>query len=409
MAKRPKIPLSPYDPKFSGRNQKEPKMSKDDFSDFMNIQIPPMTDSIIRDMQDAILYGHSVSGFYSADFAAAASRPAAPDTSGVDAWLQPTRNDVTWTSVIGNHEAKQALRLAIEDATTHASLFSAYQMQPPKGVLLYGPPGCGKTMLAKAAATALRAEHYLLINGTELESKWYGETEKRIRDIFSYARSYAKHYKKQLLIFMDEADSFLMPRGTNHSINDGAVAQFLTELDGMQEFGAFLILARNRPDNIDEALLRDGRISRKIKICRPDYNGVADIIAQALAKVPLSCSHDLLVDTATELLFSPNFVLQDLAALGFKMSKTGELDVEHRALHFCLSDIVSGALATSVVDRAKTFAFQRDRKTGEVSGLSAADIKSAVEEIHRDNLGLQHHFALREFCETKKLELERKG
>lgn len=389
MAKRrPKTPLSPYDPKY-----KESKMTMD-----------PRSEEYQRLKEQFI----KASAYAVWEFAPDTSpRPSSPDTSAVRDWLHAPRHDVNWDSVIGNDEAKAALRLAIEDTIEHAALFAAYKMQAPKGVLLYGPPGCGKTMLAKAAATALQAEHFLIIEASSIHSMYYGETEKKIASIFSYARSYARHYKKQLLVFIDEADGLLSPRG-QHELQDRIITTFLTELDGMGELGAFIILASNRPDNIDEALLRDGRIGRKIQIKRPDYNAVADIIGQALIGVPMHSSHDLLVDTATELLFSPSFVLQDLAALGFRMTAKGEVDIQRRELHFCLSDIVSGALATSLVERAKTFAFLRDRQSGRVSGIMTEDVSAAVAEIFRDNQNLHHHFALNEFCDAKKLELERK-
>ncbi|MEM0203598.1 MAG: CDC48 family AAA ATPase [Archaeoglobaceae archaeon] len=192
---------------------------------------------------------------------------------------------VRWDDIGGLESAKQELREAIEWPLKFPDLFRATNIKPPKGILLYGPPGTGKTLLAKAVANESNA-NFISVKGPELLSKWVGESEKHVREMFRKARQVAP-----AIIFFDEIDS-LAPRrggiGDSH-VTERVVSQLLTELDGLEELrDVVVIAATNRPDLIDPALLRPGRIERHIYIPPPDKEARKEIFKIHLRGKPLS-------------------------------------------------------------------------------------------------------------------------
>ncbi len=192
---------------------------------------------------------------------------------------------VTWDDVGGLENAKQELREAVEWPLKYPDLFRAAGIKPPKGVLLYGPPGTGKTLIAKAVANEANA-NFISVKGPELLSKWVGESEKHVREMFRKAKQVAP-----CILFFDEIDA-LAPRrgmGADSHVTERVVSQLLTELDGIEELkDVFVIAATNRPDMIDPALLRPGRIERHIYIPPPDKEGRKEIFKIHLRGKPLA-------------------------------------------------------------------------------------------------------------------------
>lgn len=200
--------------------------------------------------------------------------------------------NVKWTDIGGLDSVKEELKEAIEWPLKHADLFIEADIIPPKGLLLYGPPGTGKTMIAKAVATNSEA-NFISIKGPELLSKWVGESEKGIREVFRKARQ-----ASPCVIFFDELDSVASTRsstgaGDSH-VGDRMVSQLLTEMDGLQDLrGVVVIGATNRPDIIDEALLRPGRFDRILKIPLPDNDSIKEILRIHMARKPIDKTIDL--------------------------------------------------------------------------------------------------------------------
>ncbi len=176
--------------------------------------------------------------------------------------------DITWQHVGGLEDVKQELREAVEWPLKFPEVFERLQTKPPKGILLFGPPGTGKTLLAKAVANESEC-NFIAVKGPELLSKWVGESEKGVREIFRKARQASPS-----IIFFDEIDALVPRRGTfqgSSHVTESVVSQILTELDGMEELKNVTILAAtNRPDMLDEALLRPGRLERHIYVPAPD-------------------------------------------------------------------------------------------------------------------------------------------
>lgn len=302
---------------------------------------------------------------------------------------------VTHDEVIGNEAAHTALREALE-AHKHRRLYEYYNMKPCKGVLLWGPPGCGKTMFGKLAANLVRqqstaANEFMLINATELQSMWVGETEKTIRAIFAYAREYEKTHGVPLVIFIDEADAVFPPRETAMRFEISNVSTFLSMLDGVAgSSGAFLILATNRPEHIDEALLRDGRIDRKIKVERPNLEAANTILFRALTGLPLQTGYH--PGHVIDYLVHPQHVVAPVKPV-FPNGETRE----HT---FTLAHLISGAMIVGLVNRAKGIAFRRDLEERSLTGISLADFKQAVDELLHENRGLNHSYAFNEYVEA---------
>jgi transitional endoplasmic reticulum ATPase len=220
------------------------------------------------------------------------------------------RPNITWDQIGGLNEVKAELAEAIEWPLKYADLFDQADVKPPKGLLLYGPPGTGKTMIAKAVAATSEA-NFISIKGPELISKWVGESEKAIRETFRKARQ-----ASPCVIFFDELDAVAPRRsgseGDSH-VTERVISQMLTELDGLEDLkGVVVIGASNRPDIIDEALLRPGRFDRILEVPVPDKESRREILKIHTSKKPLD--HDTVnIDKLVEL--TEGYTGADIAAM----------------------------------------------------------------------------------------------
>src|ERR671918_497925 len=219
------------------------------------------------------------------------------------------RPNVGWEDIGGLQQVKEELAEAIEWPLKHANLFAEASVEPPKGILLYGPPGTGKTMIAKAVAATSEA-NFISIKGPELISKWVGESEKGVREVFRKARQAAP-----CVIFFDELDAIAPRRGGSEGdshVTERVISQMLTELDGLEDLkGVVVIGATNRPDIIDEALLRPGRFDRMLEVPVPDKESRKHIFQIHTKKKPLES--DVNLDKLVEM--TEGMTGADIAAL----------------------------------------------------------------------------------------------
>ena len=348
-------------------------------------------------LQQALAVGTSQGPHYPATYISA--------RSAVAKWLIKAPEQA-FDDIAGNDEALALLRDAIRGPFDRAKLYKAYGMRMPKGALLYGPPGCGKTMFARAAASEMRkmygpAVEFLSLSGGELQGMYVGETEGRIKAIFTFAREYKATHGHPLLVFIDEAEVILPDRSGQsgrytHGYEQNQVATFLAEMDGIQESRAFVLLATNLPSMVDQAVLRDGRCDFKIEVKRPNAVALEVILTKTMEDLPraLGVSSGDLVFAAVEGLLDPNKVLIEASMLMGNM-KTGETDLSHK--HFLFEHIISGAMAASIAERAKRIAFARDKAVGKISGVGMADVVAAVNGLFDENKKLEHTLALEAF------------
>ena len=307
-----------------------------------------------------------------------------------------------WTKIGGQEEAIQAIRDTIELPALHPELFEKFQYSTPKGFLLYGPPGCGKTLIGKATAFSLVQhlreeeglevkEYFMHIKGPEILNMWLGETERMVREIFSQARR--KRSEGYLpFIFIDEAESILGTRRSmrSHHIANTVVPMFCTEMDGIESLqDVVIILASNRHDLIDPAILRPGRIDRKIKVSRPDMDSAKKILGIYLTD-DLPIEAEAITEHGSEAAARDVFIEQTTVALFARTEETKFLEVSLRSgrtesLHF--GDLASGALIDNIVQRAKEAAIKRAIADGqvEVAGLCLEDLLGAVRSEYREN------------------------
>jgi len=193
--------------------------------------------------------------------------------------------EVRFSDIGGLEEVKQILRENVEYPLKYPELYEKFGIKPPRGVLLYGPPGCGKTLLAKAVATESGA-NFITIRGPEVLSKWVGESEKAIREIFRKAKLHSP-----AVVFIDEVDAITAARGYTYDsgVSERIVAQLITEMDGIQEYkGVVVLAATNRPDLIDPALLRPGRFDKLVYVPPPNFNTRLEILKILTIHLPLS-------------------------------------------------------------------------------------------------------------------------
>ena len=310
--------------------------------------------------------------------------------------------ETPWSAIGGQEKAIELIRETIELPMLHPEVYKKFDKKPIKGILLYGPPGCGKTLLGKAVAYNLAKdyskqagkevkEYFMHISGPKILNMWLGETERMVREIFATAREKAKE-GRLVVIFMDEAESVLRTRSTGRTLNisNTVVPQFCAELDGMVSLeNVVLILTSNRPDYIDPAVLRPERIDRKVKIGRPTREASRDILSIYLHD-RLPFDPDLLKEQAGEPECARIALVEStLAYLWREKRETEFLKVALRngttnILHW--HDLVSGALLKSIVDRAKDSAIRRDIASPDADhGLSEADMHDAVDAEYAEN------------------------
>jgi proteasome-associated ATPase len=308
--------------------------------------------------------------------------------------------DVTYERIGGLDEQVEILRDAIELPYMYPEVFAEHKLTPPKGILLYGPPGCGKTLIAKAVANSLAksiekrtgretAAYFLNVKGPELLNKYVGETEHKIREVFKRAREKARE-DVPVVIFFDEMDSLFRMRGSGISSDMEAtvVAQFLSEIDGVESLKNVIVIgASNRQDLIDPAVLRPGRLDLKVKVNRPDRQAANDIFTKYLTpELPFHGDVERrygsdpakivsgLIDETIEGMYSTSDENKFLEVTYAK----GEREI------FLFKDFASGAMIENIVARAKKKAVKRLISDGE-RGIRLEDLHEAVREEFKEN------------------------
>jgi SpoVK/Ycf46/Vps4 family AAA+-type ATPase len=334
--------------------------------------------------------------------------------------LQSITFSQSFDDVVGNEGALEELRNAIRAPIEDKELYEKYGLKMPKGALLYGPPGCGKTMFARAAAHEMATLYgdgdegefeFICVSGSTLQSPYVGETEAKIKAIFDFAHAFKKLNGFPLLVFIDECEVILPDRtGRVRKVapwEESNVAAFIAEMDGVRESSAFVLLASNRPEVIDQAVLRDGRCDFKIKVSRPDHAALEVILQRSFEGIFSETPLEELVFAAKESLLDPNRIIIDFHALGFDPDpEATERFKLVKQKHFLLEHIISGAMAVSVSSRAKRLAFSRDKRDGTLTGVGVDDIIKAVNIIYDENKGLEHSFALEEFRDEFMREIQ---
>jgi proteasome-associated ATPase len=312
--------------------------------------------------------------------------------------------DIDYADIGGLSRQIEQIRDAVELPFLHSDLFREYELRPPKGILLYGPPGCGKTLIAKAVANSLAKKvaalqggedtgqgksFFLNIKGPELLNKYVGETERHIRLVFQRAREKASE-GTPVIVFFDEMDSIFRTRGSGISsdVESTIVPQLLSEIDGVEGLENVIVIgASNREDMIDPAILRPGRLDVKIKIERPDAEAARDIFSKYLTTTLPIHADDLAEHGGSREATIAGMIQSTVERMYTETEENRFLEVTYangdkEVLYF--KDFNSGAMLQNIVDRAKKMAIKDRLETG-VGGLRVGHLMAACVDEFKEN------------------------
>ncbi len=308
--------------------------------------------------------------------------------------------DVDYAHIGGLQKELEQVRDAVELPFLHPQVFAEYKLSAPKGVLLYGPPGCGKTLIAKAVANSIAKKlgdrsgkeirsYFLHVKGPELLNKYVGESERQVREVFKKAKERAED-GHPVIVFFDEMDALFRTRGTGVSsdIESTIVPQFLSEIDGVERLRNVIVIgASNRQDLIDPAVLRAGRLDVKVKVGRPDADAARDIFSKYISTELPFAEEDVarhggdrhaLVERLTAMTVEAMYA----ASEENKFIEVTYANGEKEVLYF--KDFASGALIEGIVSRAKKFAVKRVI-ANEGTGLRSDDLIRAIREEFKEH------------------------
>jgi proteasome-associated ATPase len=308
--------------------------------------------------------------------------------------------DIAYEDIGGLNEQIEMIQDAVELPFLHPELFHKYELKPPKGILLYGPPGCGKTLIAKAVANSLAKKtaaksgigdgrsYFLNIKGPELLNKFVGETERQIRVIFQKAREKASE-GTPVIVFFDEMDSLFRTRGSGVSsdVENTIVPQLLSEIDGVETLENVIVIgASNREDMIDPAILRPGRLDVKIKIERPDAQAARDIFKIYLTReVPINdtevAKHGN-IDAAIEAMINATVERTYADSLENEFIEVTYSNGDKETMYF--KDFMSGAMVENIIARAKKSAIKCELELGQ-RGITLDQLLSASYAEFKEN------------------------
>jgi proteasome-associated ATPase len=308
--------------------------------------------------------------------------------------------NVAYTDIGGLADQIETLRDSVELPYLHPEVFAEHKLRPPKGILLYGPPGCGKTLIAKAVANSLARNieertgkettaFFLNVKGPELLNKYVGETEHKLREVFKKAREKASE-DVPVVVFFDEMDSLFRMRGSGISSDMEAtvVAQFLSEIDGVEALDNVIVMgASNRQDLIDPAVLRPGRLDLKVKVSRPDRDAAREIFSKYMTSdLPLHA--DLLArhegDGEKACAQVIDGVLDNMYSVGDENKFLEVTYAKGEREIFYFKDFASGAMIENIVARAKRKAVKRVLDGG-ARGIRGEDLNDSVREEFKES------------------------
>jgi len=308
--------------------------------------------------------------------------------------------DVSYDHIGGLSREIEQVRDAVELPFLHPQLFAEHQLSPPKGVLLYGPPGCGKTLIAKAVANSIAKKlghltgkevrsFFLHVKGPELLNKYVGESERQVREVFKKAKERAAD-GNPVIVFFDEMDALFRTRGSGISsdIESTIVPQFLSEIDGVERLRNVIVIgASNRQDLIDPAVLRAGRLDVKIRISRPDAVAAHEIFSKYVIQDLPFAAEEVERHGGDRRALVDRLIVMTVEAMYAMSEENKFLEVtyvsgEKEILYF--KDFASGALIEGIVSRAKKYAIKRVIATNE-KGIKADDLLRAIRDEFKEH------------------------
>lgn len=306
---------------------------------------------------------------------------------------------VQWDEIVGLDTIKQELLEAIVYPTTHPEIYRRYRQTFGRGAILLGPPGCGKSMICRAVITEIAnrygkdglASGAIFLKGPEFLTKYVGDSEEMIRSIFERTRRHKKKFGWPAIVVVDEAEAAFRKRGSGKSsdVEITTTTTWNTEMDGLEDSGAIFLLATNRVDLIDPAILRDGRIDLKFTVERPNRESVRAIFEKNFTGLPVVGSAAKLAEFATTLFFSEQFPL-------FEISRTSLKE----PLKFALANVVNGAMVVGIANKAARLAIRRERESQRESAICQQDVEEAIRFKYEECLKLSWNDELGDFTEN---------